>query len=299
MEGQGPAAPAGPGHPAPRFGVLYLVATPIGNLEDITLRALRILKEAGVVAAEDTRRTGRLLQHYHISTPLLSVHAHNEGRRIEAVCSHLRAGRSVALVSDAGTPGISDPGAAVVAAARASGFRIEPIPGPSAVTAAMSVSGIQSDGYVFAAFPPIKAKDRNLWFERLAQVRDRAVVCFEAPHRIHATLAELRERAAGRSLLIGREVTKLHEEWIASRTEAVDPDRVPERGEFVLVIGPVEAPLDERDVKDDDVWTCFGQITDSGVATSRREAIRATADRLGLSANAVFAALERHKNSTV
>jgi len=149
-------------------GTLYVVATPIGNLEDVTLRALRILREVSVIAAEDTRRTARLLQHYSISTPTTSLHQHNEGRRTGGLLARLAAGESVALVSDAGTPVVSDPGGNLVAAAHAAGIRIEPIPGPSAALAALSVSGMPAEPFAYVGFPPVKGNARKNWFASLS-----------------------------------------------------------------------------------------------------------------------------------
>ena len=170
-------------------GVLYVVATPIGNLDDITLRALKVLKQVQLVAAEDTRRTGILLRHFGIDTSILSVHEHNERARIERIASQLARGESVALVTDAGTPGISDPGAALVAAIRGAGFRVEPIPGASAVAAAVSASGVSSQGFTFLGFPPIRLKDRKFWFEQLSEASmHRLVVFFEAPHKVRKPL---------------------------------------------------------------------------------------------------------------
>ena len=174
-------------------GTLFVVATPIGNLEDITLRALRVLRESALVAAEDTRRTGNLLRHYQIQTPLLSLHEHNEQRRAARIVERLQAGDSVALVSDAGTPGISDPGAGLVRSARDAGCRVEAIPGPSAVTAVLSAAGIQFERFVFAGFPPVRSKDRKLWFGWVASLESAPVVCFEAPHRIRKTLEDCRK----------------------------------------------------------------------------------------------------------
>ena len=153
----------------PLGGVLYVVATPIGNLEDITLRALKTLKTVQLVAAEDTRRTGNLLRHFEIEVPIISVHEHNEEARVQKILGRLAKGESVALVTDAGTPGVSDPGAGLVAAVRGAGFRIEPIPGASAVAAAISAAGIKSDGFTFMEFPPIRSKDRKLWFALAAR----------------------------------------------------------------------------------------------------------------------------------
>src|SRR5262245_25476371 len=173
-------------------GTLFVVATPIGHLEDISARALRVLREVALVAAEDTRRTGNLLRHFGIPTRLISLHRHNEGQRVAALVERLARGDSVALVSDAGTPGIADPGAAVVRQARAAGIRVEPIPGPSAVAAAISVAGLEDSRFVFLGFPPTRSKDRKRWFEDLQTLRRHApVVFFEAPHRIRETIAEL------------------------------------------------------------------------------------------------------------
>src|SRR5262245_19235774 len=164
-------------------GTLFVVATPIGNLEDITLRALRVLREVTLIAAEDTRRTAHLLARHGISTPMISVHEHNETRKSSALISRLRQGESIALVSDAGTPTVSDPGAHLVRAAIDSGMKVEPIPGPSAVTAAMAASGLSTDSFTFWGFPPSRSKARRQWLERVREVGGVAVF-FEAPHRI-------------------------------------------------------------------------------------------------------------------
>src|SRR5262245_33189412 len=149
-------------------GTLYVVATPIGNLEDITLRALRVLREVTLIAAEDTRRTARLLQHYSISTPTTSLHEHNEHRKSRALVERLLAGESVALVTDAGTPVVSDPGASVVAAAHGAGIKVEPIPGPSAAMAALSASGLPADQFLFLGFPPSRSRERRAWLRAVA-----------------------------------------------------------------------------------------------------------------------------------
>ena len=194
-------------------GVLFVVATPIGNLDDITLRAIKVLQQVQLVAAEDTRRTGILLRHFNIDTPILSVHEHNERARIDRIVGRLAKGESVALVTDAGTPGISDPGAALVAAIRDQGFTVEPIPGASAVVAAISASGITSHGFTFLGFPPIRGKDRKRWFDdAIVGARHRLVVFFEAPHKLQKTLGELGE-LVDRPIILARELTKLHEEF--------------------------------------------------------------------------------------
>ncbi len=171
-------------------GTLFVVATPIGNLEDITMRALRVLRDANLVAAEDTRRTAKLLSHYGISTPTLSFHAHNSRARLPQLLGRLERGDSVALVTDAGTPGISDPGVELVAACRERGIAVDPIPGASAALLAAVASGFPLNSVTILGFPPLKAKDRIAWFAALTQA-NHTVVFFESPHRVVSTLAEL------------------------------------------------------------------------------------------------------------
>jgi 16S rRNA (cytidine1402-2'-O)-methyltransferase len=276
--------------------VLYVVATPIGNLEDITLRALKVLKRVELVAAEDTRRTGILLRHFGVETAVLSVHEHNERARIDRLVSHLAKGESLALVTDAGTPGISDPGAALVAAVRAAGFRIEPIPGASAVIAAISASGIASHGFTFLGFPPIRSKDRKNWFEDLVSAsRDRLVVFFEAPHKIQRTLQEL-DLLVKRPIMVARELTKIHEEFVeGAATDLADRFEEP-HGEFTVLVPPADsAEISQISVSDDDVVDLFGQITKSGEAGSKRAVARLVGERLGMTAKQVYAIIEKNK----
>jgi 16S rRNA (cytidine1402-2'-O)-methyltransferase len=271
-------------------GTLFVVATPIGNLEDITLRALRVLREVAVVAAEDTRRTGNLLRHYQIATPLVSLHAHNEGLRVDPLIRRLQAGESIAVVSDAGTPGISDPGAQLVSAARRAGVRVDPVPGPSAVTAILSASGLVFERFAFAGFPPIRAKDRARWFRWVGALEDTPVVCFEAPHRIRRFLEDARKLLAERPILVARELTKAHEEWLDGTND------VPERGEFVIVFGQkTNAKASVAPPSDQAVADCFGRMTDNPALGSRRAAIKAVAQELGISVRTVYDALERAK----
>lgn len=277
-------------------GTLFVVATPIGHLEDITLRALRILKTVELVAAEDTRRTGNLLRHYDIHTPVLSLHAHNEHARLPRLIARLTAGDSVALVTDAGTPGVSDPGAVLVAAAREAGIRIEPIPGPSAVVAALSAAGLKTDGFVFLGFAPIRSKARNLWFRTAAeQGKHRAVVFFEAPHRLQKTLGEL-SLLVKRPIMIGRELTKVYEELVFGTADELKARFSAPQGEFTLIIPPVDVVEDlpiER--SDDEIANLFGQTTENSAAKSKRDAARMVAEGLGLTTKQVYEALERVK----
>jgi 16S rRNA (cytidine1402-2'-O)-methyltransferase len=278
-------------------GVLYVVATPIGNLEDITLRALRILKDVQLVAAEDTRRTGILLRHFQIDTPILSVHEHNERARVERIVARLAKGEAVALVTDAGTPGISDPGAALVAAIRAEGFTVEPIPGASAVVAAISASGITSHGFTFLGFPPIRGKDRKLWFEDVrSSARRRLTVFFEAPHKLNKTLGEL-SIYVNRPIIVARELTKMHEEFATGTPEELSRRFQSPHGEFTVMIPPLD-PADQEEVvvSDDDVSALFGQLTESGGFSSKKDVARAVGEQLGISAKQVYDTIERIKS---
>ena len=280
----------------PPAGTLYVVATPIGNLEDITLRALKVLKSVQLVAAEDTRRTGILLRHFEIRVPIISVHEHNERGRVEKIAARLAKGESVALVTDAGTPGVSDPGATLVGAIRRAGFRIEPIPGASAVATAISAAGINSEGFTFLGFPPIRGKDRRMWFEALvATIANRAAVFFEAPHKVRKTLEEL-SVSVDYPIFVARELTKLHEEltW-GSPTELVAKFDNP-HGEFTVIIPPrVHAQNVVQGHPDTEVATVVGHITETHHTKSLREAARLAGERLGMSARDVYAALERTK----
>jgi 16S rRNA (cytidine1402-2'-O)-methyltransferase len=277
-------------------GVLYVVATPIGNLEDITLRALKILKQVQLVAAEDTRRTGILLRHFNIETSILSVHEHNESARIERIAARLAKGESVALVTDAGTPGISDPGAALVAAIREAGYTVEPIPGASAVAAAISASGISSPGFVFLGFPPVRLKDRKRWLEDLTvAARKRMVVFFEAPHKVRKTLEELAV-SVKRPIIAARELTKIHEEFVKGTPEELLARFQEPQGEFTIVIPPADpSEIAQEVATDEDVVELFGQITDLHQFETKRDVAREVGDRLGMTAKQVYDVMERNK----
>jgi len=277
-------------------GTLYVVATPIGHLEDITLRALRILKTVQLVAAEDTRRTGNMLRHYDINTPILSVHEHNEGGRVAQLVHRLEAGDSIALVTDAGTPGVSDPGATLVAAVRDAGFRVEPIPGPSAVVAAISVAGMKTEGFCFHGFAPVKSNARKLWFLTLVEgSKNRAAVFFEAPHRLRRTLKDLQELVKCQ-ILVGREITKVHEEFVSGTPDQLLTRFIAPQGEFTLIIPPGckdqgLAPA----ATDEEIAVIFGQMTECGPGETKRDTARLVAERLGLTTKVVYDALERVK----
>jgi 16S rRNA (cytidine1402-2'-O)-methyltransferase len=274
-------------------GILYVVATPIGNLEDVTLRALRVLREVALIAAEDTRRTARLLQHYSISTRTTSLHAHNEREKTPKLLDRLRAGDAIALVSDAGTPLVSDPGQSLVAAARAAGIRVESIPGPSAVLAALSASGLPVEEFAFLGFPPSRSKARKIWLARAA-AEPRLVVFFEAPHRIRQTLGELAEIVGpNRRIGVARELTKVHEELVIRPIHELASSLGAPKGEFTVLLPPDEsdtAPIASEPGTHDLVRE-FGELTENG-GLKRRDALRTLARRHGLSVNDLYRLLE-------
>jgi 16S rRNA (cytidine1402-2'-O)-methyltransferase len=227
--------------PPLRPGTLYLVATPIGNLEDITLRALRILRECDVVAAEDTRHSGRLLQHFGISKPMLSYFQFNEARRSEEILERLRRGEKVALVTDAGSPGISDPGARVVAAALAAGLRVEAAPGPCALVAALTASGLPTDEFHFVGFLPHKSGQRRRQLEALKTIPG-TLIFYESPYRVVRLLEELAELYPMRKVILARELTKKFEEFQSGQAGALLEAfraKAP-KGEFVVLLEPAE-----------------------------------------------------------
>jgi len=276
-------------------GTLFVVATPIGNLEDITLRALRVLREANLIAAEDTRRTAKLLSHFGIETPALSFHAHNSHARVPQLVARLCAGESLALVTDAGTPGISDPGAELVAACRAAGVTVDPIPGASAALVAAVGSGFPLNSLTFLGFPPLKAKARREWFRDLAALGT-TTVFFEAPHRIGATLAEIGARLGTRQICVGRELTKAHQEFVIGPANGDAFLAITRKGEFAVVVGPrTSAPAVSEPVSDAVISEAFLAFTKSTAGSGKRAAAAAIAKRFGLTPNEVYRAVERVK----
>jgi 16S rRNA (cytidine1402-2'-O)-methyltransferase len=218
-------------------GTLYIVATPIGNLEDITLRALRILKECNLIACEDTRHTRKLLTHYQISKPTISYHAHNERDRSAELIRKIEAGLSIALVSDAGTPLISDPGFHLVQEAVARDITVVPVPGPSALIAALSASGLPTDEFLFAGFLPARVAARTARLKQFASIKS-TLVFYEAPHRIKQTIEDARRIFGDRECVIARELTKLHEGFLRGSLLEIEIPDDQTRGEIVLLIGP-------------------------------------------------------------
>ena len=268
-----------------RSGTLYVVATPLGNLEDVTLRALRVLREAKLVACEDTRRTAGLLKAHGISTPTTSYFEHNERWKGTQILDVIRKGCDVALVSDAGTPGISDPGYRLVRDARAQGLPVVPVPGPSAAVAALSVSGLPTDRFLFVGFLPSRSGGRRAALEDLAPARE-TLVFYESPVRVVASLEDMREILGDRPAFLCREATKLHEEYRRGtlaelRTHLAERKEI--RGEIVLVVaGTAEAQPSATETAE----ALFARLTREG--RTRREAVKEVAKTLGLPAREVY-----------
>jgi len=276
-------------------GTLFVVATPIGNLEDITIRALRVLREVSLIAAEDTRRTRHLLSRYAIGTETTSLHEHNEGRKIAGLIVRMQGGESIAIVSDAGTPTISDPGTRLIGAAIEAGLRVEPVPGPSAVLSTLAASGMPIQAFTFLGFPPTKQKDRDLWLVTLKSA-GHPVIFFEAPHRIRRTLTEIRDAVGDNHVVVGRELTKIHEEFLRGSISSVLQCLESPIGEFTLIvdIGQSTANNDIATASPTIIAAEFGLMTDNS-RRSKRSALSELAKKYGLSTNAVYAAVEQAK----
>ena len=229
---------------------LYVVATPIGNLEDMTLRALRILKEeVAAVFCEDTRQTRKLLTHYEIDLPSFPLHAHSHEGALDKAVSFLREGQSIAYVTDCGTPGVSDPGSRLVQAVRDAGFTVSPLPGASALTALLSVSGFSGKNVIFGGFPSKKEGRRQKELARLASFPG-IVVVYESPHRIKKTLASIETVFPGKKILVGREMTKMFEEFVSGTAFSVS-EKLKEKGEFAIAIDNTD-PAEEEEPEERD-----------------------------------------------
>jgi 16S rRNA (cytidine1402-2'-O)-methyltransferase len=253
----------------PKPGTLYVVGTPIGNLEDMTFRAVRILQTVDVIAAEDTRHTGKLLQHFQIKTPQTSYHDHNRSSRTPELLQQLSNGKTIALVTDAGMPGISDPGYELVQACVTQGIGVVPIPGASAAITALSAAGLPTDRFVFEGFLPAKGKERRERLEALT-TESRTIIFYEAPHRLRQTLPDLAAILGDeREIVLGRELTKLHEEfWRGTISEAISYYSAREpQGEFTLVVGgtpPSQPQLTEEQLKSE-----LQQLMRQGISRSQ------------------------------
>jgi 16S rRNA (cytidine1402-2'-O)-methyltransferase len=268
-------------------GILYVVATPIGNLEDITYRAVRLLGQVDWIACEDTRQTRKLLDHYRIQTPQISYHEHNEIEPAKELCSRLLAGESGALVSDAGVPLISDPGYRLVHSAVAAGIVVQPVPGPSALLAALSASGLPTDAFHFAGFLPSKPGQRLHALEALKD-EHATLIFYEAPHRIVESLADIQHALGDRDVVVAREITKMHEEFLhgtASELREQLAVRESIKGEITLLVAKATRPaVDDRPIE-----VAVEAQMRSGL--SRMDAIKAVARSRGLSKREVYRSL--------
>ena len=279
-------------------GTLYIVATPIGNLEDITQRALRVLGEVDLVACEDTRRTRVLLNHFGIKTKTISYHEHNEPERADQLCKLLESGKDVALVSDAGTPLISDPGFRIVNVATARGLRVIPIPGPSAFVTALSASGLPSDQFFFAGFLPARANARKVKLEELRGI-PATLVLYEAPHRIAKTLKDSLDILGNRNAAVARELTKIHEEFArGSLSELAQrfSENAPTRGEIVLIIsGPAASePHDETEPSSGSLIERVSELELEGLDS--KAALKKAARELGMKRAEAYRLIVAQKN---
>ena len=276
-------------------GTLNLVATPIGNLEDITLRAVRILGEVQLIAAEDTRRTARLLRHYGITTRTTSLHEHNERQKTATLVARLLAGDSIALLSDAGTPIVSDPGLLLVRQSLAAGIPVVALPGPSAVTAALISSGAPANSFTFVGFPPRRLNARKRWCEALAN-EPTTLIFFESPHRLITTLKLMMVYWGDRTVALCREMTKRHEELVVRPISSlIDMVGTP-RGEYTGVVWP--SPT--RRLPSKELPTGADLLSELGVLTnksgSRREAVRELGRKYGLTTKQMYTEVERIKD---
>ncbi len=268
-----------------KTGTLYIVATPIGNLEDITFRALRILKEADVIAAEDTRHTQKLLNKYEINTPLTSYHDHNKDEKAPILVARLLDGKNVALVSDAGTPGISDPGYVLINLAVDQQIPVVPVPGATAAITALSISGLPTDSFRFAGFLPQKHGARLARLRALAK-DECTIIFYEAPHKIIRTIGEMLESFGGRRAVITRELTKIHEQVLRGTLSEIliQLEKGPLKGEFTIIVHGSSAEPHEQIVST--VEYLKDLMTQRGL--TKKEAIAAAADELGLPKKEVY-----------
>ena len=276
-------------------GTLYVVATPIGNLEDISIRALRVLREVSLIAAEDTRRTAKLLQHYSILTPTTSFHAHHEKRKQASLLNKLTRDQAIALVSDAGTPTISDPGALIVAAATEAGIRVEVIPGPSAVITAISASGLLNGTFTFVGFPPSRLKDRISWLNELAK-EERAIVFFESPHRIRTTLEQMQHIMSDRDIVIAREMTKVHEELVNGPiAEVLKSLSSKVKGEITVVIQPkILSHKKKSPPTTGQIWNEYRHLTEQ-LGLGKRASISRIAKSYDMKSRDIYSTIVRAK----
>ncbi len=273
-------------------GILYVVATPLGNLRDISQRAIEVLKEVDLVVAEDTRRTRQLLSYLRIHVQTESYHGDSSSAKLQWIIAQLLAGRSAALLSDSGTPAVSDPGAELVQQAVNNGIQVVPIPGPSAVTAAFSVAGITASGFVFAGYPPRKTSEKRRFLEQVA-AHSSPVVLYEAPHRVAETLQQLADICPERRIVIARELTKLHEQiQYGSAAELAETIAGKEpQGEFTVVLNPAPQPSPSHQVSNEDIKEAVIAMLEAGL--SRRDTARIIELLTGLSRNEAYELVQK------
>jgi 16S rRNA (cytidine1402-2'-O)-methyltransferase len=281
------------------FGTLFIVATPIGNLEDITQRALRVLREVDLIACEDTRHTRKLLNHFNIDKKTISYHEHNERERAEELCDLLESGKNVALVSDAGTPLINDPGYRIVAAAIERGIRVIPVPGPVAFVAALAASGLPTDEFFFGGFLPARSHPRRARLEELRSVRA-TLAFYEAPHRIVAALKDAAEALGNRRAVVARELTKLHEEFVRGTLyDLVEQfsQAGTARGEMVLIISgeAVESsPANQEQTNTERLVARVTELEREGL--NSKDALKSAARELGIKRAEAYRMMTAQKN---
>jgi 16S rRNA (cytidine1402-2'-O)-methyltransferase len=276
-------------------GTLFVVATPIGNLEDVTLRALRVLREVDLIAAEDTRRTAKLLSHHGIPTPTMSFHGHNTRGRLPQLLSRLRAGQSIALVSDAGTPALSDPGEELIRACVLENIAVDPIPGSSAPLAAVVASGFPVLPLTVLGFVPNKAAARAAWLAMIAGIRH-TVTFFESPLRVAKTLSEAAPILGDRQIVVARELTKVHQQLLRGTSSQLAATLANARGEITVVVGPSIEPEAPQPTDELVIVAEFRAIT-SNRRASRRAAVSQLAERFQLPSREIYSIIERHKES--
>lgn len=270
-------------------GILYLIATPIGNLEDITYRAARILSEVATIACEDTRESHKLLEHLGIHKPLISCHEHNERSRAEEIVAKLLYGEDIAIISDAGSPLVSDPGYRLVEAALEAGVTVVPIPGPSALITALMAAGLATDAFYFGGFLPPKATQRRKVLESLAEL-EATLIFYESPHRILESLSDVAEALGGRRTVVARELTKMHEEFLrgtASTIAETLASRPSVKGEITLLIAKADVQAEDTVP----IPEAVAELVAAGVP--RMDAMKAVARRRGISKREVYKAMEQ------
>src|ERR1700719_3818615 len=277
-------------------GCLYVVGTPIGNLEDITLRALRILKEVDLIACEDTRHTQKLLHHYNIAKTLVSYHEHNEMTRSSELLIQLEQGAKIALVSDAGMPLVSDPGYRLVTLCVRHKIPVVPIPGPSAMLAALAGAGLPNEEFLFVGFLPQRSGERRRMLERL-RIEERTIILYEAPHRVAESIADAQEILGDRPACLAREVTKLHEEFLRGKLSQLAESLAerPARGEITLIIGPPEPSADSAQADSTQSLSDRRDELIRQAKPDRKEALRLAAKERGLTRRAAYEQLVESK----